>query len=558
MEESKHFGNQGEANLPQFLRTIRNAYEKYHLHSLKRPLEVCENLLTVNPQIDVAVLGQFKSGKSSFLNSLVDKTILPVGVLPVTTVITRLQYGSKERAIITHFDGTTEEIDCSRIEEFTSELKNPGNQKNVEQVDIELPSLAKYPGIRLVDTPGLGSVFQYHQKTSENWIPETGTAILAISADRPLSENDLALIRELSQYTPHIILLLTKVDLLSSDQQNEVINFFRATLKRELDREFPIYLYSTRFNLERWKQIVETELLVPLVHNREIEYRRILNHKLRTLIKSSLNYLDIALKSALQLDANREELRKLILDEKLNFDLMREELIMISYENAGQTRPFILKRLEELYRPRLTQLLITELREEMPKWKGSLWRLTRNYEQWLEESLTEKIEQISKTEHQHFLGTLKKAYVSFSRYLESFRSLLNNNLERALGLKLTETEWKIEVEEPKQPDIKTSRTFDFNIDLIWFLIPMIIFRPLFEKHFIRQIPREVEVNLARLASKWAERINKVIEKMRYQAEKYIKDELATIESLLVNAGGQTDEIQKTMEELQNLLKRLEG
>ena len=45
--------------------------------------------------------------------------------------------------------------------------------------------------------------------------------------------------------------------------------------------------------------------------------------------------------------------------------------------------------------------------------------------------------------------------------------------------------------------------------------------------------------------------------MRRQTEKYVKDELVTIESLLVNAGGQTDEIRETREELQNLLKRLE-
>ena len=45
------------------------------------------------------------------------------------------------------------------IVEFTSEAKNPGNDKNVAIVDIELPSMQKYPGLRLVDTPGLGSVY---------------------------------------------------------------------------------------------------------------------------------------------------------------------------------------------------------------------------------------------------------------------------------------------------------------------------------------------------------------------------------------------------------------
>jgi|LQYC01.1.fsa_nt_gi Predicted GTPase len=539
------------------LNKVREVCHTFHLVSLKRHLEACEGLLTQNPLIDVAVLGQFKAGKSSFLNSLIGKPILPVGVTPVTTVITRLQFGQRERAITTHFDGTVGEVDFSDVETFTSETKNPANERNVEVVDIELPSLKEYAGLRLVDTPGLGSVFKYHRETSENWLPEVGAAVLVVSADRPFSENDLALIRELTQHTPKIVILLAKADLLSPEQQAEVVEFFKTTLMRELDREFPIYLYSIRANTEHWKQQIETRFLLTLSQNREKEFKRILRHKIQSLLKQCLSYLEIALKTALQADQNREDLRKLILNEKLNFDLIRKDLLLISRENAGQTRPLIMKRLDDVNRPGLTKTLLAELSKEMPAWKGNLWRLTRQYEDWLTRSLTEQVEHVSKTERQHFLGTLKKAHASFSRSLESFRNLLDRNLEKVLGLRLAETDWKIEVNEPSQPDIKTGRTFDFHFDLLWFLIPMFLFRRLFEKHFMRQIPREVEVNLSRLASQWAERINKAIEGMRRQTEKYVKDELVTIESLLVNAGGQTDEIRATREELQNLLKRLE-
>jgi len=45
-----------------------------------------------------------------------------------------------------------------------------------------LPALARYPGLRLVDTPGLGSVFKYNTETSEEWLPQVGAAIVAVSA----------------------------------------------------------------------------------------------------------------------------------------------------------------------------------------------------------------------------------------------------------------------------------------------------------------------------------------------------------------------------------------
>jgi GTP-binding protein EngB required for normal cell division len=192
------------------LSRIQEICDQFHIFSLNRQVEACKNLLRQNQLIDVVILGQFKAGKSSFLNSQIGKPLLPIGVIPVTTAITRLQYGEKERVIVRHFDGREIETDIDAVGEFTSEAQNPGNQKNVEVVDVELPSLGKCSGVRMVDTPGLGSIFKYHVETSENWLPEVGAAFVAISSDRPLSGNDLQLIRELRRYTPRIVILLTK------------------------------------------------------------------------------------------------------------------------------------------------------------------------------------------------------------------------------------------------------------------------------------------------------------------------------------------------------------
>ncbi len=528
---------------------VRGICRQFQIISLNRQIEACKGLLAENPPIDVAILGQFKAGKSSFLNSLIGKLILPVGVIPVTTVISRLTYGDREKAMVSFFDGTRSEVDINRLDDYTSEAKNPSNQKNVEMVDIELPSLKDYAGLRLVDTPGLGSVFKYHMETSENWLPEVGAALLAVSADRPLSENDLQLIRELMQHTPKIVLLLTKVDLLSQEQQAEVIRFFEDTLKRELNREFPIFLYSTRAETEKFRDRMEAGLLFQLSINRDFEFRKILQYKMQSLLKGCLSYLDIALKSSLQAGRDRDGLRKQILDEKVNDDLVREELFIIGRENQRQTRILIMSYLDQLQKP-LRDKVKGRLLEEMPAWQGNLWRLTRQYEEWVADTMTEEMRRISKTEHRHFYGTHKKAHASFSRSLEAFRSLLGQNIEKVLGVRLAEADWKIEVSEPEHPDIKAVRPFDYHFDLIWFLIPMFIFRRLFEKNFLSKIAHEVEANLSRLAAQWEDRINRSIEEMRKQALKYVQDELATIDALLSRTEGQSEEIRRLILELQ--------
>jgi GTP-binding protein EngB required for normal cell division len=539
-------------------RLLNNVLElcaRFSIVSLNGQIEACEKLLIQSPPIDVAILGQFKAGKSSFLNSLIGKSVLPVGVIPVTTVITRLQYGEEERAVVRYFDGSSSAIGIDDIGAYTSEAENPSNKKNVEMVDVELPSLKNYAGLRLVDTPGLGSVFKYHVETSENWLPQVGTAVLAISSDRPLSDNDVQLIRELTSHTPNIVLLLTKTDLLSPEQQNEVIEFFERTIQRELNRQLPIYAYSTLANTEQCKDRLEEGLLFKLSSNRDFEFRKILQYKIQSLIRGCLSYLDIALKISLQADRDRENLHKQIFDEKVNFDLVREELTIIARENQRQTRTLIMNYLDNFQRP-LRQKLSLDLEKELSTWKVNLWKLTRRYEEWLADRMTEEMKHISKIEHRHFYGTLNKAHASLSRSIESFRNLLDKNIEKVLGVRLAPADWKIEVSEPDYPDIKTIRSFDFHFDLIWFLIPMFIFRGLFEKHFISEIPREVEANLSRLAAQWEDRINRAIEEMRKQAINYVKEELSTIDALLSKTRGQTGEINENIKILQEGLQSL--
>jgi GTP-binding protein EngB required for normal cell division len=537
------------------LNGVRDTCDRLHIASLKRRIDICAALLEENPPIDVAILGQFKAGKSSFINSLLGKPILPTGVVPVTTVITRLQYGPGERAAVTHFDGSRVEIPLEKLADFTSEVGNPDNGKNVEVVDVDIPAMADYPGLRLVDTPGMGSVFKIHMKIAQDWLPEVGAAIVAVSSDRPLSDNDLELIRELTRHTPNIILLLTKVDLLLPDQRTEVVQFLEKTLEKELGKRFPVFCFSTRVDTEQYNRRIEMEILLKLSTNRDIEFRNILRHKVRSLASVCINYLEIALKSALQADRERDEIRRRILDERLSLTAIQEDLMLITRENSRQTRTFIMQHLGRLEQP-LREKLTEDLRGELPRWKGNLWRLTRRYEEWLTENMTAALESISRTENRYFLGTLKKSRAAFDRALFSFRALLGQNIETVLGLKLAEADWRIEVAEPSHPDVGFIRVFDFHFDLLWFLIPMFLFRKLFEKHFLALIPRAAEMNLSRLGAQWESRINVTIEEMRKQAAGYVKDEIATIEALLEGSSGRTEEIQELIAGLQERLADL--
>ena len=298
-------------------------------------------------------------------------------------------------------------------------------------------------------------------------------------------------------------------------------------------------------------------LLLGLSKNRDAEFASILQHKVASLAKSAVAYLEIALKTSEKADADRESLKNLILTEKLNYDLIRSELFAIARENMLQTRTLIAMRLETR-RVEFTGALMARLQKEMPTWKGSLWKLTRKYEEWLEENLSRELNELSKEEHRHFFGTLNKTYMSVSRSLDLFRNLLDRNIETVLGIKLSPAEWDISVPEPSRPDVAFAKVFDFHLDLLWFLIPMVIFRGAFEKHFLSKIPGIAQMHLSRLAYQWEVRVNRTIEDIRDQALKYVQDEAATIDALLSRTAGQSEEIRKTIDELNQGLQELTG
>lgn len=542
--------------LNSILDSIRNISERYKIISLVHHIAACRDLLEKDPMIDVAILGQFKAGKSSFLNSVIGKSVLPVGAIPVTTVITRLMYGENEGAIVTFLDNRQLRISLEEIESFISEAKNPANEKNVEVVDVQLPNLQSYEGLRLVDTPGLGSVFKYNTEISQEWLPEVGMAIVAISADRPLSENDLTLIRDLSEHTPKVVLLLTKVDLLSSEQQKEVVQFFKTTLKRELNRDFSVLLYSVVAETEFYKRFLD-HLLLSISANRSSEFQGILRHKVRSLTRNMISYLEIALKTSMQSDQDRNALKDLIFDEKVNYDLIESELSLIVRDNQFKTRTIIADYLDTNQRVPITKRVRQALSEDMPGWKGNLWKLTRRYEQWLMDTMTIEMDHVSKTEYKHFLGTLKKAHAGIARSMMLFRNLLDKNIEKVLGIAPTSIEWNIMVTEPSHPDISFVHPFDFHFDLIWFLIPMSLFRRAFERHFQNVLPRVIESHLSRLAYQWEVQINKTIDEIKNHATHYVQDELSTIDALLSDMQPESEEIALTIERLKSTLDRTE-
>lgn len=95
-----------------------------------------------NCRLRVLVLGEAKRGKSTLINALLGRPLLPTGVVPVTAVTTTITVGDRltEAAIVTGLDGIHESIDLDRLAHFVTESGNPGNNRGVAEVTVRVSS----------------------------------------------------------------------------------------------------------------------------------------------------------------------------------------------------------------------------------------------------------------------------------------------------------------------------------------------------------------------------------------------------------------------------------
>jgi len=183
----------------------------------------------------LAVLGMVNRGKSTFCNALLgrkDDALAPIGVNPVSNVVTVFQNGAPEVRVA--FDNQGQEdaiITKEQIKNYTTEQANPGNRLRVTAVTVRdsFPNLPD--GVVLVDTPGEGSVNEHHDLLLYKYLPSVDAAIYLVSAHSPLTESELSFIKEIqAQDVRKLFFALNRADQLDEDEMQDAIDHNLAML----------------------------------------------------------------------------------------------------------------------------------------------------------------------------------------------------------------------------------------------------------------------------------------------------------------------------------------
>ncbi len=206
----------------------------------------------------LAVLGQFKRGKSTLLNALLHEPLLPTGILPLTAIPTTIRYGPERRIRIHYVDGRSEDYGGSLeqlqavLTRYVTEQGNPANRLGVTRVEVDHPAAFLAQSVEITDTPGIGSTVLHNTRTARALVPACDGVLFVLSPDPPITEVEVQFLRVVRESATRVIFVLSKADMLAPSERQQLVTFLKQAIRDDagFSGEVRIFIVSARQALE--------------------------------------------------------------------------------------------------------------------------------------------------------------------------------------------------------------------------------------------------------------------------------------------------------------------
>ena len=295
--------------------------------------------------ISALVCGEFKRGKSSFINAFLGEELCPTDAGIATSVVSIIKYG-KERKV-TRFYGDinnlqSEEVPFDAIEKYAKGTSLEVD--NTTMLIIELPSSKLEGGLSIIDTPGVGGLDPRHLFLTLYVLPKADVTFFVVDAGEPLSSTELDFYKDkIVPYSKSCKIILNKSDLKTKDELEQIIMDIKnkISLHCGIDEQNidVVPVSSAHWNMynksksEKMKISSNCETVNSILENIVPEYKKLILEGIKQrLIASLSNIKEMLSYQFAQLQEPDEEEQELFKNRLIELKQMKDSVLNPSSE----------------------------------------------------------------------------------------------------------------------------------------------------------------------------------------------------------------------------------
>lgn len=219
--------------------TVRLCTQDPALLSLRQ--DASRTLAEYDQPLLVAVMGEFSSGKSSFVNAFVGTEVAPTGIIPTTATINIVKYGRSKSGRVVYRDNTSRDVSGKKLFETLS-LIDGDEARRVQHVEILMP-IDVLERVNIIDTPGLNSILPEHEAVARSFLKRADAVVWIFTVNQAGKSTEKLALDSIRETGVRVLGVLNKVDQLTGDQVQEVLNYVAVELGDRVEACIPV---STR------------------------------------------------------------------------------------------------------------------------------------------------------------------------------------------------------------------------------------------------------------------------------------------------------------------------
>ncbi|HEU4406296.1 MAG TPA: dynamin family protein [Polyangiaceae bacterium] len=182
----------------------------------------------------LVVVGEFNHGKTTLINALLGRPVLPTGVTPTTAVIHHIEYAEAAHARAVREGGAAEAVDFETLRAWAVGERGGVERGDVQYLEIFYPAALLKNRVVLVDTPGVNDLSLQRADITYNYIPRSDAVLFLLDAGQLIKESERVFLCDklLARSRDKIVFVVTKADIWSPDEREEALAYVREQLGR--------------------------------------------------------------------------------------------------------------------------------------------------------------------------------------------------------------------------------------------------------------------------------------------------------------------------------------